>query len=121
MYKIGRGHWAEVTKVGRGHHLVNFYEWSELEKVTGASNVNRRGRDKKSGPMSLGRDHQSGPRSYVSKNSTQESGNINLFLGLSRIIGSLDRKINDVIAAIFINDDRQNRFKAAFSNILDLN
>ena len=28
------------------------------------------------------------------------------FLGPSRIIGSLDRKINDVIAAISINDDR---------------
>ena len=37
------------------------------------------------------------------------------------IIGSLDRKINDVIAAISINDDRQNRFKAVFSNILEFN
>ena len=42
-------------------------------------------------------------------------------LGLSRIIGGLDPKINDVIAAISNNDDRQNRFKAAFSNILEFN
>ena len=34
---------------------------------------------------------------------------------------SLDRKINYVIAAISINDDRQNRFKAVFSNILEFN
>ena len=60
---MGRGHWAKVTKVGRGHHFFNFYEWSELEKVTRESNVNRLGREEKSGPRSLGRDHQSGPRS----------------------------------------------------------
>ena len=42
-------------------------------------------------------------------------------LRLSRIIESLDRKKYDVITAISINDDRQNRFKAAFSNILEFN
>ena len=33
--------------MGRGHHFLFFYEWSELEKVTGESNVNRLGREEK--------------------------------------------------------------------------
>ena len=49
--------------MGRGHHFLFFYEWSELEEVTGESNVTRLGREEKSGPRSPGRDHQSGPRS----------------------------------------------------------
>ena len=63
MYKNG------PMSLGRGHQsgprlpFLIFYEWIELEKVTGESNVNRLGREEKSGPRSLGRDHQSGPRS----------------------------------------------------------
>ena len=42
-----------------------------------------------------------------------------IFLGRNRIIGILARKIKDVIAAIYINDDRQNRCEAPFSKILE--
>ena len=65
---MGRGHWAEFTKVGRGHHFSFFYEWSELEKVTGESNGNRLGREETkwaevTGPRSPKWADVTGPRS----------------------------------------------------------
>ena len=59
MYKNG------PRSLGRGHQsgpsspFFIFYEWSELERVTGESGWAER----KSGPRSLDRDHQSGQRS----------------------------------------------------------
>ena len=60
--------WSELDingprSLGRGHHVLYFCVWSELERVTGESNVNRLDREEKSGPRSLCQDHQSGPRS----------------------------------------------------------
>ena len=54
--------------MSRGHHLKKNYWWSELEKVTGESNVNRLGREEKkwakvTGPRSPKGAEVTGPRS----------------------------------------------------------
>ena len=48
--------------MGQSNHFLFFHEWSAFEKLTGESNVNRLGREEKSGPRSMGQDHQSGPK-----------------------------------------------------------